>query len=967
MTPPPEPSAPFVGRADELADLTSRVIESGRPSVTLLGGDAGVGKTRLLTELGARAEASGARVMLGHFLDLGDSSAPYLPLTEMFARLAQADHALAQRLVTDWPLVAGMLPEFYRRELRADLPTDRGSLFDSVHRVLEELAELSPVVAIWEDAHWADRSTRELLTFLFTRGFSGPVSLIVSYRSDDLHRRHPLRPKLAEWGRLAGVRRVTLAGLSDAAVLDLLRALHPKNSGADLSTIVHRAGGNPFFAEELAAAALGAGALPDELADLLLMRLDALADSPRAVIRAASVAGRSVDHDLLAGVVDLPVAELDRALRAAVDSNIIETASDGRYTFRHALLGEAVFDDLLPGERVQLHARFAEALRDRTGPGVAAALARQARGAGLRELAVQASVRAGGEAMATAGPADAVRHFEDALTTLAEGRAGTPEPDDDGQGEVVVQLADALVAAGDPHRAAQLLDELQRRHTGSRIERAALVHDLVRAQWLADLPEIDQPLLEEAIGWLEEAGQSPLLVKLYALHARVLLEQSEFDEAMLAASRAEVLARDLDLPEVLTDAMTTLARLDGFAGDPEGAEQALREVLQRARDTGDATAEMRAWHQLARLQARMDHPRDAYRMHLEGFRRAVATGQQTYPISIENRAMGAMYALLVGDRRQADELLDADTEALPPATQGLLLAVGMVRGAIRGDRDVLDVLPLVLPLWPRDMFVCVHSASAAIDVLGGQGELERMLALHDEAVGVFVDAWRMPHFDARIHWAAVLIGHLATATIRGATGRGDHRERVDSVLAEAEEVVVHRPTDSLGGESRAWLSRVNAEAGRFAWAGKGAPPEELVSRWRDTVRLFEEAEIPYEAARSRLRLAEVIAGAGERDQARQLRAQVAEAARRIGAAGLLHEATAGSGRDGARGLGAGGSGLTRRESEVLELVAQGRSNGEIATALFISVKTVSVHVSNIMAKVGASSRTEAVAKVREGG
>lgn len=961
MTPLPDSVSPFVGRADELADLTSRVIDSRRSSVTLLGGDAGVGKTRMLTELGARAEASGARVMLGHFLDLGDSSAPYLPLTEMFARLAQEDHALAQRLVADRPLIGAMLPEFYRRDLPADLPTDRGSLFDTVHMVLEELAEVSPVVAVWEDAHWSDRSTRELLTFLFTRGFSGPVSLVVSYRSDDLHRRHPLRPKLAEWGRLAGVRRFSLGGLSDDAVLALLRAMHPKKSGADLSTIVTRAGGNPFFAEELAAAALDAGALPDELADLLLMRLDALADSPRSVIRAASVAGRSVDHDLLAWVVDLSTAELDGALRAAVDSNIVETASDGRYTFRHALLGEAVFDDLLPGERVQLHARFAEALRDRRGPGVAAALARHARGAGLRELAVQASVRAGAEAMATAGPADAVRHFEDALTTLAEGRGGS-EPDEAERVELVVKLADALVAAGDPHRAAHLLDELQRCHTGGRAERAALVHDLVRAQWLADLPELNQPLLEEAIGWLEEAGQSPLLVRMYALLARVLMEQSEFDEAMLAASRAEALARDLDLPEVLTDAMTTMARLDGFGGDPEGAEKSLEEVLQRAADTGDATAEMRAWHQLARLRARMERPRDAYRTHLQGFRRAIATGQKTFPISIENRAMGAMYALMVGESEQADELLVVGAEALPPPVEAQLVAVRMVRDAARGERGVLDALPLVRPLWRRDMFVCVHSASAAIDVLGGRGDLEAMLALHDEVVGVFVEAWQMPYFDARIHWSAVAIGHLATAAIHGSVGVRDHRGRVDSLLAAAEQVTVHRPTDSLGVESRAWLSRAHAEAGRFAMAGKGAAPDDVISRWRDTVSLFEESEIAYETARSRLRLAEVLAAAGDREEARRLMTQVADTARRIGAAELLRAATPGANRGVAEG--SEGAGLTRREKEVLELVAEGRSNGEIAATLFISVKTVSVHVSNIMAKVGASSRTEAVAKVR---
>lgn len=958
MTATPQ-SHPFVGRADELADLTARTVDSGGSSITLLGGDAGVGKTRLLTELGARAQASGARVLLGHFLDLGDSSAPYLPLSEMFGRLAREDHDLARQLVAQRPLLGTVLPEFYRRDLPADLPTDRGSFFDAVHMVLEELAETEPLLVIWEDAHWADRSTRELLTFLFTRGFTGPVSMLVSYRSDDLHRRHPLRPKLAEWGRLAGVRRMVLDGLSDAAVLTLLRALHPDESEADLSVIISRASGNPFFAEELAAA-LDAGSLPDELADLLLVRLDSLTDSARSVIRAASVAGRSVDHDLLATVVDLPAAEFDRALRAAVDGNLVEVSPEGRYVFRHALLAEAVFDDLLPGERVQLHGRYAEALRDRTGPGAAAALARHARGAGLRDLSLRASLRAGEEAMAAAGPADAARHFEDALTTLAEGQAEGGGTSDDlpDRKDLMVKLSSALVAAGDPHRAAQLLDELRRGYTGPLAERAALVHELVRAQWLADLPEINRDLLEETIAELEQDGQSPLLVRLYALLGRVRLEAGDLDRAMLAASRAEVLARDLDLPEVLTDAMTTVARLNGFGGDLEGAEASLRQVLQRARDTGDATAEMRAWHQLARLRARMDRPREAYQSHLEGFRRAVATGQQTYPISIENRAMGAMYALLVGDPGQADELLDAGTETLPPPTEALLLAVRMVRGAARGDADVLDNLPRVRPFWGRDMFVCVHSSTAAIDVLGRRGELEQMLTLHDEVVDVFATAWNLEHFDARIHLSALVIGHLATAAVAGSDR--DDRARIDALLSAAERSRGSRPDEALGSESQAWLVRARAEAERFEWAGEGRPSAKLIDHWQAVVNLYESAQIPYEQARSRLRLAELLAASGEREQARALSDQVAGTARELGASDLLTEASPTAGGRG----GTGTTTLTRRESEVLDLVAQGRSNAEIAAALFISAKTVSVHVSNIMAKVGASSRTEAVAKLR---
>ncbi len=349
--------SPLVGRADDVRRLSDLVgLRGERAGAVLLGGDAGVGKTRLLSELGDRALGAGWRVLVGHCLDFGDSSLPYLPFTEAFGRLAADGAGLAKSLIEASPAIARLMPA---RRLLADAdepaePTDRAALFDAVHGALERLGQVAPLLLVVEDVHWADRSTRELLTFLFTRQFGAPVAVLASYRSDDLHRRHPLRATLAEWARLPGVTRLQLRPLDHPDTRTLVRALHPgpMPDGA-LQHIVERAEGNPFFVEELVAVAEGGGGpLPTELADLLLVRLDQLDDDARRAVRAASVVGRRVPHDLLARGAGLDDAALERALRAAVEANVLVTVGADSYAFRHALLAEAVYQDLLPGERV---------------------------------------------------------------------------------------------------------------------------------------------------------------------------------------------------------------------------------------------------------------------------------------------------------------------------------------------------------------------------------------------------------------------------------------------------------------------------------------------------------------------------------------------------------------------------------------------------------------------------------------
>ena len=424
--PPPSPATPLIGRAGELGRLTELI---GLPtpdqgtSAILLSGDAGVGKTRLLLELRDRAVEHGWCVVAGHCLDFGDSALPYLPFSEIFGRLATEHPALIEAVADANPAIRRLLPG--RRLLSGldqadDESVQRGDLFEAVHAALEQIAQAYPLLVVVEDVHWADQSTREILSFLFSRSFSGPVALVASYRTDDLHRRHPLRRTAAEWARLPGVSRVQLPPLSEPDVRRMIRTIRPSRlPETQMRAIVARAEGIAFFVEELVGATWS-GAIPADLADLLLVRLERLDDAARAVVRAAATAGRRVSHALLARVVALDPGVLDLALRSAVESHVLVPVGDDAYAFRHALLAEAVYDDLLPGERVRLHTAYVDALSLRDVEGTAAELARHARASNNTPVAIQASVEAGDDAMAVGGPDEAAQHYELALALACE-------------------------------------------------------------------------------------------------------------------------------------------------------------------------------------------------------------------------------------------------------------------------------------------------------------------------------------------------------------------------------------------------------------------------------------------------------------------------------------------------------------------------------------------------------------------
>ncbi|MGX5654940.1 ATP-binding protein, partial [Geodermatophilus nigrescens] len=411
---------PLVGRAREIAALESAVdrAAAGRGSAVLVAGDAGVGKSRLLDELAARAAGRGLRVLTGHCVDLGEVGLPYLPFVDLLRPVAAELGEGAAGLFAAGAGAAesdGADLDAAVRALRPPVDDGRLQLFEAVAGALASLAAQTPVLVLLEDLHWADRSSRDLLRYLLARLADEPVAVVASYRSDDLHRRHPLRPLLAELVRLPGVERLDLGPLPDPAVEELVRGLAAGVDDRTVDDVVARAEGNAFYAEELLAAGLAGETLPWALTDVLLARVEQLSPAAQQVLRGVAVAGRRVRHELLSAVGGPSDGDLERALAEAVHSHLLVVDPDGAYRFRHALLREAVLADLLPGERVRLHAAVAAHLAAVPGAGTAAERAHHLQESNDLPGALTASLEAADEAGRAGAPAERLQHLEAAL------------------------------------------------------------------------------------------------------------------------------------------------------------------------------------------------------------------------------------------------------------------------------------------------------------------------------------------------------------------------------------------------------------------------------------------------------------------------------------------------------------------------------------------------------------------------
>ena len=607
----------FVGRREEIASLTALLERAadGEPGFAIVAGEAGVGKTRLVTELAGQAADSGFTVLAGHCVELGAEGLPLAPLIDALRTLARttARTELADVLGPARRGLGRLLPELdpgaSSPEQGADPAADGVQVSQLLELVLGLLGRLSarrPLLLVLEDLHWSDQSTRELVAFLIRSLRGVRVVLLATYRSDELNRRHPLRPLIASWDRLRTVQHVELRRFEPGEVAAQLGAILGAEPAAGLVDLVFdRSGGNAYLVEELAGLVRGGGDpadLPPSLADVLLSRVDTLSPEAQRLLRTAAVAGRSVPDKLLAEVAGVGDAEFYAGLREAVESHLLVVDHTGRsYAFRHALTRDAVYEDMLPGERGALHAAYGEALtRDPDLAGddaaVPAALAHHWYAALDLPRALPASIAAARHAVTSFAPAEAQRHLERALEIWprvpdAAERTGVD------QAEVARLAGEAAYQAGAIDRSLSLFDQaLDGLPAEGDAVRRALVLDR-RARTLRDIGREAESIatLEEALALLPVDQVTRAHAVVLASLASSVWRANDMDTTMSLAARAVQAAREVGAAQQEAEASITLGSAQGYLSADDAGLDDLRAGLALATDIGAHFTALRAY------------------------------------------------------------------------------------------------------------------------------------------------------------------------------------------------------------------------------------------------------------------------------------------------------------------------------------------------------------------------------------
>lgn len=982
----------FVGRARELAALGDALVRarSGVSSTALVGGEAGVGKTRLIKEFTAH-RAGDAMVLVGGCLELGTEGLPFAPFTAVLRGLVRElgrDGVTALVPGGNARGLARLLPEF--GEPGKDGPEARARLFEQVLGLLERLAEERPVVLIVEDAHWADRSTRDLLTFLVRyQRTAARLLIVVTYRTDELHRTHPLRPLLAELGRVEWVTRTELRRLTRREAVALAAGiLEREPSAVDMDLIYARSEGNPLFVEALLNEAGAGEALPESLRDLLLASVERLPEETQELLRVASAGGQRIEHDLLSAVARLDESSLSRALRPAVAGNVLVVDGEG-YGFRHALIREALHDDLLPGEHTRLHTRYAEALESDLSilpaPRGAIELAHHWHSAHDSTWALVSAWRAAGEARKSTAYDEQLRMLSrvlelwDQVPDAAE-RIGGDRID------VLKQTATVAHQAGEYERgiamASAALDELD--YDADPIRAALLLRQRGLTRYDLSRPGNLEDLRQAAA--LVPADQLKLRGQVLESLARMLHRPEERAERQATARLAMEIGHEVGDAKVEAHAMISLTWGHACYADMDQQLEMFAQARRIAYRDDAYNALMRcAISESDALEGSGRHERAA-QVARDGVEGAVQYGLA--------RTSGTFLSINLAEPLVSlgrwDEALQAIEHALdlaPPAPyraslQGLATDIALARGHFDRAEQLLGSSRSVLSRGNyRDQTVLPHLCRE-VQLLVARGQLNEAVEMAARALETrdLVSspryAWPVLVTFAQLIWAVVPSTQLLEAVAPsghapsgGGASLGALARLALSLLpglrklgwelgAEGDLQHAHRLTFSaLTGPE----TPLEGAAEPVAWQFKA---------WDLAVGAWGALRQPYAEARCLVGAAQAALASGDRQGAAARLVRARELARELGATPLLEQLDVFARRARIGGSGGGSSdeggdgqplGLTARELEVLREVTNGRSNREIAGALFISIKTVSVHVSNILAKMGVSTRGEAAA------
>ncbi|HTP22758.1 MAG TPA: AAA family ATPase [Solirubrobacteraceae bacterium] len=978
----------LVGRQGELRSLSGALghVVGGKQVTVLVGGEAGVGKSRLVHELIDEARAADTRVLIGGCVELDGGGIPFAPVVEMIRVLAA--ELSAAELDDVFGAARGEIGRLVP-ELEHDQPAapagerDASRLLELMLGVIGRLSARAPLMLVFEDLQWADSATLDLIALLVARTSGSRLLVVLTVRSDELHRAHPFRRMAARWEQQRIVDRLELERLEPRDIAVQVEAILGERPDVDLIEFVsERSEGIPLFVEELLGAVRDGRVdhdyLPPSLRDVLLARAELLSPDAQHVLRVVSAAARWVPDRLLQIVAGLPDAQLNAALREAVEQQLLVVDRSGRgYGFRHALARAAIHEDLLPGERTQLHRAYAEAIEDNAALAGAdldasSMLAHHWLSAHDLPRALPASVRAGRASDDASAPSAAQRHFELALELWtqvpdAPQRAGIDHP------ALLEAAAAAAMRAGAADRGLALADQaLAEVGYGGTLERRATLL-VLRAIMLADLGRDSEGLavFEQAVGLLPPDLPSRVSAQVLASFARAIARVDQHERAAQLATRALEAAQAVGAVQEKLEAQLTLAIAMVYGGDAEGGQALTRETMEEAARAGFPWIATRACVALSDSQ-----------LMLGRYDQAAATAERGIALADQTGFGRTAGSFMRANRAEALFRSGLWEEALAGvASAGE--APGVFAGAPLLLRAEMHAVAGRRPQASSDLREArrhLRNSAAAqftLPLAWVESELARSGGDLDDAAEVVeralagVESGEAPRYK----WPLLSLGARIDAeralAARDAGLPADDAERRIAVLREESE-----RTPATTPADRGHLALVRAEHARTIREGE-------VETWAAAVAACRPMNEPLPLAYALLRNAEALSAGGASEAAAAPAREALALARSMGAAPLLDDVQALIRRARLRAADNGATeesrgdaampdefsrlGLTAREAEVLRLVADGLSNSQIAERLVISRKTASVHVSNILSKLGVATRVEAAAMAHRRG
>ncbi|MBV9005253.1 MAG: AAA family ATPase [Solirubrobacterales bacterium] len=971
-------SSRFVGRRLELEELETALAQASlrQPALILLGGESGVGKTRLVREFEQR-HSEDALVLRGDAVEQGEGELPYAPLLSALRPLVRERHPALEALGRgSRAQLAALLPGLDEGSQPSDQldPSAQLRLFEAVLELIELLSEDRPLALIFEDMHWADRSTRTFVTYLARSVRQERLVLLLTYRSDELHRRHALRPLLAELERLEHARRIDLAALDRHELAEVLAdILEDVPTQALVERLFARSEGNPLYTEELLAAGLdGRGAMPQSLRDAFMLRIERLSSDAQRAVRAIAV-GRRLEETVLAEITGIEHDSLHTALREAVAEQVLEAADDGRFLFRHALLREALVDDLLPGERVELHLILARLLEEQTAADedrqaqLAATIAGHYAAAGDQPAALRATVRAALAARDVHAYGDAADLAERALELWPR----VPNAEDMLPLDHVELLRIAAAAhgiAGDRARGEVLLLSALRELDPDRDPRrySDLLVRLARTQWEVNRGLEAVETAQRALSMLPADEVSHERASLLAWLARTRFLRGRYRHAVEDGEAALTTAVAAGDRHSESEVLNTLGMARICLGDVDRGVADLQRAMEVTRENDDIDGLAYAYANLADTLNIAGRTLEALRVAREGL-------EQTPRRFTRNRDWMMLTISDIAFEAGDWETARANLGPKPSQMVGRQLILRLIREADLalgvGDEEVAARC-----IGEAEPLVADSSEPQFIGALGAElAELRRRqrdLLGARAAVSNTLDRLELCTDDvARIARVSAAGARIEADIAQRARDLREKRDERDAIARARIHMQRLRAAAQEGGPvERAWSATGAAELARAR--GRNDP-----ALWSKAARAWDAIDRPYLAAAVRWREAEAHVEAGERSAATEPAEAALETANRLGSRWLQEEITAlgfrarldlGERASAERDGGPAAEpedpfGLTPRERQVLALIAEGATNRQIGAALFMAEKTASVHVSRILSKLGVSSRTQAAA------